>query len=122
MVEHLLGDVNESLTNWETKFMEIIEMCIPKKSLPRRINHPWMTKNLMRAIRKRNGFFRRARQNGSQSLFDRYKQQRNRVVKEMQKAKGHFFKNFNPSSSKQFWKTVKIMNENNVSIPALVRN
>jgi len=24
---------------------------------------------------------------------------------EMQKAKGHFFKNFNPSSSKQFWKT-----------------
>ena len=81
-----------------------------------------MTKNLMRAIRKRNGFFRRARQNGSQSLFDRYKQQRNRVVKEMQKAKGHFFKNFNPSSSKQFWKTVKIMNKNNVSILALVRN
>ena len=76
----------------------------------------------MRAIRKRNGFFQCARQNGSQSLFNCYKQQRNRVVKEMQKAKGHFFKNFNPSSSKQFWKTVKIMNKNNVSIPALVRN
>jgi len=40
----------------------------------------------------------------------------------MRKAKGHFFKNFNPSSSKQFWKTVKILNKNNVSIPALVRN
>jgi len=63
--------------------LEIIEMCIPKKSLPRRINRPWMAKNLMRAIRKRNGFFRRARQNGSQSLFDHYKQQRNRVVKEI---------------------------------------
>jgi len=92
----LTGDVNESLINWETKFMEIIEMCFPKKSLPRRRNLPWMTKNLMRAIRKRNGFFRCARQNGSQSVFDRYKQQRNRIVKEMQKAKGHFFRNFNP--------------------------
>ena len=40
----LTSDVNESLTNWETKFMEIIEMCIPKKSLPRRRNLPWMTK------------------------------------------------------------------------------
>ena len=40
----------------------------------------------------------------------------------MRKAKGHFFKNFNPSSSKQFWKTVKILNKHNISIPALVRN
>ena len=32
------------------------------------------------------------------------------------------FKNFNPSSSKQFWKTVKILNKHNISIPALVRN
>jgi len=42
----------------------------------------------------------------------------------MHKAKGHFFKKFNPSSSKQFWKTVKILNKNNVSIPrpALERN
>jgi len=94
----LTGDVNESLINWETKFMEIIVMCIPKKSLSKRRNLPWMTKKLMRAIRKRNGFFRRARQNENQSLFNRYKQQRNKVVKEMRKAKGHFFKNFNPSS------------------------
>ena len=40
----------------------------------------------------------------------------------MQKAKGHFFKNFNPSSSKQVWKTVKILNKYNVTIPALERN
>ena len=65
----------------------------------------------MRAIRKRNGFFRCARQNGSQ--------QKNRVVDEMQKAKSHFF---NPCSSKQLWKTGKILNKNNISTPALVRN
>ena len=56
------------------------------------------------------------------TFWSLYKQQRNKVVKEMRKAKGHFFKNFNPSSSKQFWKTVKILNKNNVFIPALVRN
>jgi len=40
----LTGDISESLINWETKFMEIIVMCITKKSLPRRRNLPWMTK------------------------------------------------------------------------------
>jgi len=36
----LTGDVNESL---ETKYMEIIELCIPKKSLPKWRNLPWLT-------------------------------------------------------------------------------
>jgi len=49
----LTGDVNESLANWEAKYMEIIELCIPKKSLPKRRNLPWLTKDLNRAIRKR---------------------------------------------------------------------
>ena len=41
------------------------------------------------------------------------------VVKEMRKAISHFF---NPCSSKQLWKTGKILNKNNISTPALVRN
>ena len=60
----LTGDVNQALTNWEAKYMEIMELCIPKKSLPKRRNLPWLTKELTKGIRKRNGL-----------LFDRYKEQ-----------------------------------------------
>ena len=43
------SDVNKSLRNWESCFMEIMEKCIPKGMLPRRKNLPWLTKNLFRA-------------------------------------------------------------------------
>ena len=60
----LTGDVNQALTNWEAKYMEIMELCIPKKPLPKRRNLPWLTKELTKGIRKRNLLYRRARRGG----------------------------------------------------------
>ena len=102
----LTGDVNESLANWEAKYMEVIELCIPKESLPKRKNLPWLMKDLNRAIRKGNVLYRRARRDGNCLLFNQYKEQRNKVVTELRKAKGCFFRGFNPSNSKQFWKII----------------
>jgi len=118
----LTGDVNESLANWEAKYMEIIELCIPKKSLPKRRNLPWLMNDLNRAIRKRNVLYRCARRDGNCLHFNQYKEQRNKVVTELRKAKGRFCRGFSPSNSKQFWKIAKMLNKNNSSIPALVRN
>jgi len=94
----------------------------PKEITPKKEKSSMDGKKIDEINQEKKCFFRCARQNENWSLFNCYKQQRNKVVKEMRKAKGHFFKNFNPSSSKQFWKTVKILNKNNISIPALVRN
>ena len=33
-----------------------------------------------------------------------------------------FFRSFNPSNPKQFWKIAKLLNKNNSSIPSLVKN
>ena len=61
----LTGDVNQALTNWEAKYMEIMELCILKKPLPKRRNLPWLTKELTKGIRKRNFLYQRARRGGT---------------------------------------------------------
>ena len=66
----LTDDINESLGNWQAKFMGIIEDCVPKKVLPKRRNLPWMTRNLTRAMRKRNHLFRCAKKSGSTSVLN----------------------------------------------------
>ena len=118
----LTGDVNESLAKWEAKYMEIMELCIPKSPLPKRRNLPWLTKDIRRAIRRRNVLYRRARREHNSSLFSHYQHQRNKVVRELRRSKAQFFRRFNPSNAKQFWKMNKMLNKNKPSIPALVRN
>ena len=86
-----------------------MELCIPKKPLPKRRNLPWLTKELTKGIRKRNLLYRRARHGGNS---DRYKEQRNKVVN----------RSFNPSNPKQFWKIAKLLNKNSSSIPSLAKN
>jgi len=107
----LTDDINESLGNWQAKFMGIIEDCVPKKVLPKRRNLPWMTRNLTRAMRKRNHLFRRAKKSGSTTVLKQYKDERNKIVRELRRAKRRYFQKLNPSNPKQFWKTVAKANE-----------
>jgi len=78
----LTDDINESLSNWQAKFMGIIEDCVPKKVLPKQQNLPWMTRNLIRAMRKRNHVFRCAKKSGNTSVLKQYKDERNKIVQE----------------------------------------
>ena len=98
--------------------MEIMELCILKKPLPKWRNLPWLTRELTKGIRKRNFLYWRARRGGNSLLFDRYKEQRNKVVNELRRSKSHFFRSFNPSNPKQFWKIAKLLNKNS----SLVKN
>ena len=47
--------------NWTRKFLEIMEECVPQQELKRRRNLPWLTKNVVRHMRKRNNMFLRAK-------------------------------------------------------------
>ena len=53
---------------------------------------------------------------------NRYEEQRNKVVNELRRSKSHFFRSFNPSNPKQFWKIAKLLSKNSSSIPSLVKN
>ena len=87
----LINDINVSLKNWQNWFLSIIEECIPKQILPRRRNLPWMSKNLVRAMRKWNSLYRQTRKHQNSRLFNCYKEERNRVVRELRRAKRDYF-------------------------------
>ena len=84
-------DVNQALQNWESTFMSIMESCIPKCTLPRRKNLPWLSKNLKRAMQKRNTLFRRAKSSGSAEIWRKYKGMRNKVTSMLRDSKQSFF-------------------------------
>ena len=71
------NDVNVSLKNWQNKFLSIIEECIPKQTLPRRRNLPWMSRSLVRTMRKRSRLYKKARKHRNPSLFNCYKRKKN---------------------------------------------
>ena len=112
------SDIDDSWNRWRTTFLHIMEECIPKATLPRRRNRPWLTKRLIQAIRRRNLLHKRAKATGN---YSKYRSYRNKVVGWMRQAKKDYFKKLNPKSPKQFWKLCKLMNSTNSTIPILVQ-
>ena len=62
-------DVNQALRNWESTYMTIMESCIPKCTLPRCKNLPWLSKNLKQVMWKQNSLYKRAKSSGSAELW-----------------------------------------------------
>ena len=111
-------DIDQYCSLWQSTFLSIMEECIPRKVLPpRRRNLPWLNKPLVQSIRKRNCLFKRAKR--SKLHHSQYKCARNRVTSQLRQAKKEYFCNLNTSDTKQFWKTVKVLNKKDTTIGAL---
>ena len=108
------NDVSLSLQNWEQCFLQIMDVCIPKGTLPKRQNLPWLSKNLLRAMRKRNRLYKRAKRSGAPVHMTR-----NKVVMMLRTDKKLFFNNLNAANNKQFWKTMKYLRKEQSSVPVL---
>ena len=67
-------------SHWKEVFFDIVNICIPKSILPDRRSIPWMTKQIVQAIRKRNYYYRKARQTNCAIYLDKYKQLRSRIT------------------------------------------
>lgn len=46
----LSEEVDESWSNWSKQLLSIMDECIPKRTLPKHKNLPWLTKNLINSI------------------------------------------------------------------------
>ena len=56
------GDnINRSWTSWHQQFMKIMKECTPNTALRSRRNLPWLNKKLIRAMRRRNKLFKKAK-------------------------------------------------------------
>ena len=116
------NDINVSLLNWEQQFMHIMNESIPKGTLPKRQNLPWLSKNLIQAMRKRNYLYRRAKRTGVPRDMGQYRTARNKTVTMLRNAKKAFFNKLNTADKKQFWKTMKYLWKEQNTIPVLSHN
>ena len=105
--------------NWHNRIMDIMSVCIPQQTLKRKRNVPWLTKNIIRYIRKCNAVLQATKRHAKPALATKYKQLRNRVVKMLRNAKRSYFQQLNPRNKKQFWKAVKSLNKQPSTIPTL---
>ena len=53
-LKFLSMNINLSWDIWQNKFMEVMENCIPRGTLPERRNLPWLNKSIVQAIKRRN--------------------------------------------------------------------
>ena len=112
-------DVDACWANWHSIFLNIMDNCITHSVLKPRKNLPWLTKEIIQAMRKRNYFFRVAHKLGSDAILSKYKAERNKVVSLLRASKTAYFQKLGSSNSKEFWKAVKLVNKQSTSIPAL---
>ena len=103
---------------WQNKFLDIMDECIPAQRLPRRRKLPWLTKNVVRYMRKRNAAFKKAKKNNFRNM-SKYKNLRNKVTSLLRQEKASHFEKLKPSNMKQFWKAVKSLTKKDSSVPTL---
>ena len=62
-------DVNMCWSIWHTKFMQVMDACIPQSVLKARKNLPWLTNPVIQAMRRRNSLFRAAKRSNDSDLY-----------------------------------------------------
>ena len=112
-------DIQISWSRFKRIFLEVMEECIPRSVLPDRKNLPWMSKEIVQLIRKRNLFFTKADHSGDIGDRLKFKQLRNKVVAKLRNAKRDYLSKINPREPKEFWKIVKSLDSKENSLPVL---
>ena len=92
---------------------------IPSSVLHTRRNLPWLIKDTVQSMRKRNMLFKRAKRIGD---YSHYKIARNKTLAQLRRAKKVYFGSLNPRDPKKFWKAVKVLNRNKQAIPTLMKD
>ena len=74
------------------------------------------------AIRRRNALYNVHKQFKSTSVYQKYQAARNRVTAMLQLSKAKYFHKLRSQNSKDFWKSIKLLNKQDCSIPTLLSN
>ena len=111
------NDISASWLNFNNAFLNIMKSCIPCFTISgKNKNRPWLSRNLVKLIEKKNNLFIRAKH--CPRLLPRYRKIRNQTTNSLCAARQKFFNNIVPTN-KCFWKLVKTINGNACSIPTL---
>ena len=102
-------DVQVSWLNFKLVFLNVMDYCIPKAVLPQRHNLPWLSKEIIQLIKKRDHHFKKA-QHGSAADRAKFRELRNEVVAKLRSGKRSFFADLESSNVNQFWKKIRLLN------------
>ena len=96
-----------------------MEQCIPQKVLPTQRHLPWLSPDLLQAIRRRNTLFRAYKRTGSFSKLVEYRRLRNILVSSIRYSKKAFLNRLHHVDPKTFWKMIKSLSKQSTSVPTL---
>jgi len=72
---------------FKTTFLDVMEECTPRSTLPDRSNLHWLSKEIIQLIRERNFYFKKAHCSGDIGDYLIFKQLRNKLVAKSRNAK-----------------------------------
>ncbi len=120
--EFCTQNVSDCISTWTSLFLQVMEMSIPYRTSSVKRTLPWITREVLKAIQKRNMLFNKAKRSKLPADERKYKSQRNHTLSVLRQSKKKFFNNLNSDNSKVFWKSVKALGKRDQSIPTLEVN
>ncbi len=100
--ELIVENINVSVSNWKTLFLQIMELSIPHKLSNARKSLPWLNREITRAIKKRNCLFRLSKQSQAPADMRRYKDQRNHTLSLLRRNKKDYMAQLSSNDNKKF--------------------
>ena len=122
--ENLLSNTDSSLywSTWKHYFLQVMDISIPHITVHTKKfgSIPWINNEIKKAMTKRNTLYRRLKRSNANLATDRmrYTAMRNKVVTLLRESKQRFFDELNNADTKQFWRTMRILNRKS-SVPSL---
>ncbi len=103
-------NIDDAWESWSSMVLSIMNKHAPLKihRLKDR-NNPWITREIVLLMYKRDNIHKKAVRSSNQQLFDEYRKCRNSVVKEIRKAKKDYYTNkvHDSKGSRQMWRTLR---------------
>jgi len=124
----LYDDIDDIEHYWTSLFLDTAKQYIPTRTITvHPHNKPWITKTLRLLIKKKNRLWRRFKKSQRPEHLDVYRRVRNQTVRELTKAKTHYFNSLIPTlqnpeqNPKKWWSLTKSLLNNKIqtSIPPL---
>ena len=66
---------------WTDLFFAAVDQCVPKQKPNKKVNAPWITKDLVILCRKKKSLYRIAKQSGRDHIWTKYRNLNNYVKK-----------------------------------------